>query len=591
MRLSRRIVDGFRSPARMFAFIRRAGEAARRGEVASLLHRLNPRSFSAEDYRAWRAAQVPYAAATPVPFVVALDVGDSDHAADLATALAESATGASAVLTRANGGWRRLGGADVRPIEQWARDEEGHPCWIWWVAAPLRLEPDAARVFAEACRRPEARLVYADHDVEDEAGRPAWPVFKSAWDCEQVLETPYAGPLLVVHSTLSGKIDRAGDGGGQWGMLIEAASNLRPESVVHVPRVVAHVAADSASTSDRSAERRAVLPRLAAAAERRGEALDVVTERTPWLRYRRASGCRVSIVIPTRDGCELLERCLESLLAHGLGDDDEIVIVDNGSTDPAVATLLQSFATRVSLRVVPLAGPFNFARLCNAGVAAASGRVVVLLNNDTEWTQRDGLAELTALAARSHVGAVGPLLTYPDGIVQSAGVLLGVNRTATSALAGYDPEDRCARAWCATRRRVSAVMGACLAVERDKYLRVGGMDERLAVSHNELDLCLRLEAAGFVNLFTPFVRVVHQEGATRGFDLTAGERRRLKAEEAHFRARWGLALERTDPAHHPALERTGDPFSLAAPSYRARPRAGWRDGVNLDGAVRVGPGE
>jgi GT2 family glycosyltransferase len=221
-------------------------------------------------------------------------------------------------------------------------------------------------------------------------------------------------------------------------------------------------------------------------------------------------------------------------------------------------------------------GEFNFPRLCNAGVAAAKGRVVVLLNNDTDAPEEDWLDELVSLAIRRGIGAVGPLMMYPNGFVQSAGVLLGVNRSATSALAGFDPDDAVARAWCASRRRVSAVVGACLAVERGKYFGVGGFDERFAVSHNEVDFCLRLEAAGFSNLFTPFASIVHEEGATRGFELMPVERERLASEEALFRARWGSLMGEIDPAHHPCLAREGNPVALAATVSDLRPRAGWR---------------
>ncbi len=484
------------------------------------------------------------------------------------------------VVVRARAGeWMPLGGGEACSLAHWAA-RVGAGCWIWWIAEPLRLEPDAGHALAEACRGAAARLVYADHDVEDERERPSWPVFKPAWDCPQILEHPYAGPLLAVHSALVRVIDEAPAAGGQWAALLDAASALPPEALVHVPRVVAHLSRKHDVVQARAVVRRAALPRLMSSAANRGEVLDADVERTPWIRYRVPRG-GASIVIPTRDRRRLLARCIESLLRDGFGDENEIVVVDNGSRDPGVATLLEQAGRRAALKIVPMPGPFNFPVLCNAGVAAATRRVIVLLNNDTETVDATWLAELTSVAARSGVGAVGPLLLYPDGLVQSAGVLLGVNRTATSALAGYRPDDPTASAWCAARRRVSAVLGACLAVERDKYLGIGGMDERFAVSHNELDLCLRLEAAGFANVFTPFARVVHREGGTRGFDVSAIERQRLEREEALFRALWAQVLESVDPAHHPALARQGDPFALASGTPALRPRAGWRAGVSV----------
>jgi O-antigen biosynthesis protein len=389
-----------------------------------------------------------------------------------------------------------------------------------------------------------------------------------------LLERPYAGPLFAVHAGLAAVLDDARESGvaGQWRFLLDAAERLPDEAIVHVPQIVAHSRAPDREQCER--ERDAVAPRVRSLIEANGEHAVMDAKRSPWLRFAIAADCTVSIVIPTRDRYPLLERCLRSILADEFARNAEIVIVDNGSSDPRVPALLRTVGARVRVTIVSMDVPFNFPQLCNAGVEAAGGRIIVLLNNDCEVASTS-LVELVGVAARSVIGAVGPLLLYPDGAVQSAGVLLGVNRTATSALAGFSPDDPAVLAWCRSRRQVSAVVGACLAVARDKYRRVGGMDELFAVSHNELDFCLRLEAEGFANAFTPFARVVHQEGGTRGFEVTAAERERLLAEEHLFVARWGRMLDAIDPAHHPAFARTGNAFAFrtaATPSARA----GWR---------------
>jgi O-antigen biosynthesis protein len=574
MRLVRRLTDALRSPTRLAAFLRRVAQVAWRGELGPLLKRVRPRGPTAAEYREWRNAQPPLDPTwTSSSFVIALDPGHGESREALERTLAHSAAGAALVVVRAaQSGWKALDGSDVKSLAAWAGERRAS--WIWWIAATVELAPDAAAIIAAGCAIPGARVVYADHEGIDEHGN-LLPVFKPAWDRVQLLERPYAAPLLAVHAGLAGALEDARESGvaGQWRFLLDAIEGLPENAVVHVPRVVAQVT--SLSTTDDARDRGAVAPHVARLVESSGVHANMDPSRLPWLRFRVESACSVSIVIPTRDRHDLLDRCLQSVIADALPQDGEIVVVDNGSTDVRIARLLRDFAGRAALRVVSMPVPFNFPKLCNAGVAASRGRIVVLLNNDTEvgggW-----LTELVSLAARVDVGAVGPLLFYPDGIVQSAGVLLGVNRTATSALAGFRADDPFARAWCASRRRVSAVLGACLAVERDKYLRVGGLDESFGVSHNELDLCLRLEAAGLANVFTPFARVVHDEGGTRGFEVTVTERQRLQTEELLFRARWGAVLEAVDPAHHPSLARAGNPFSLASGDILALPRAGWR---------------
>jgi O-antigen biosynthesis protein len=574
MRLVRRLTDAFRSPARLAAFLRRVGQVAWRGELGPVLKRVRPRGPTAAEYREWRDAQPSlHETWTSLPFIIALDPSDAASRQALEATLARSAAGAVLVVVRAaQTGWRALSGGEAKALAVWA--SECRASWIWWIAAGVELAPDAAAVLALGCVVPGARIVYADHEIADEHGE-AIPCFKSAWDRVQLLERPYAAPVLAVHAGLAGALEDARETGiaGQWRFLLDAAESLPENAVVHVPRVVAKVS--SRSGADDVHDRGAVAPHIARLVESSGVHAATDPSTAPWLRFSVPSACPVSIVIPTRDRYHLLDHCLRSVMADSFPEDGEIVIVDNGSKDPRVAQLLRRFAGRVALNVVSMPVPFNFPKLCNAGVAASRGRVVVLLNNDTE-VRTGWLAELASVAARADIGAVGPLLLYPDGIVQSAGVLLGVNRTATSALAGFQADDPVAGTWCASRRRVSAVLGACLAVGRDKYLRVGGMDESFSVSHNELDFCLRLEASGLANVFTPFARVVHEEGGTRGFEVTGAERQRLQTEELLFRARWGTVLEAIDPAHHPSLARAGNPFSLASGDARALPRSGWR---------------
>ena len=208
------------------------------------------------------------------------------------------------------------------------------------------------------------------------------------------------------------------------------------------------------------------MPGLERLASAKGVAIAVDVSSVPWLTYRVRVPAAVSVVIPTRDRPDLVERCVYSVLRGGWQADGEIVVVDNGSTDARLAELLRSLSQRATVRIVKRDIPFNFPLLCNAGVEAARGRVAVLLNNDAE-AHAGWLDELIPLAMRSDVGAVGPLIVYPDGLVQSAGVLVGVNRTATSALEGFDARSPAVQAWWSSRRRVSAVLGACIAIERD----------------------------------------------------------------------------------------------------------------------------
>ena len=600
MHIVRRLADALRSPRRFSAFAGRALLLWRRGELGAAWQRARARSFSAADYAAWRrrprSAAERDAQSTELQCAV-IALLDADEAALQLTVqdLGSQTCGCREIFARdAGGGWRTIAVSSAAamvdtedmPLQDWLKKsarENAVPIWLLWITRAVRLEPDAIAVLVRAVVEcPRARVVYSDDDVLDERGRPSRPRFKPAWDREQVLESNYVGSVVLLHGSLAAAVDR-NDVRGEaalWRMLIEATCQWPPEAVVHVPSVLVHRRfgdAEAPLIAEASA------PVIAAAQEaiaQRGSVAALVA-RGASSRWQYAVPPRdetVSIVIPTRDRPRLLRRCVESIAEYTRDTAFELVIVDDGSTDPEALQLLATLDERAGMRVVRSSGPFNFSRLCNLGVRAARGRIAVLLNNDTRIVEEGWLAELASLAARADIGAVGPLLLYEDGSIQAAGVFLGVNRTATNVLAGYGRDDPMARAWCATRRQVSAVAGACLAVERIKYFAVGGMDETFAVSHNELDLCLRLEAKGLANIFTPYARLIHVEGGTRGYEVTAPERARLRDEDIRFARRWPQVLARPDPAHNPNLARTGDSFALATSAAAPVPRAGWREG-------------
>jgi GT2 family glycosyltransferase len=386
---------------------------------------------------------------------------------------------------------------------------------------------------------PGAVAAYCDHDHFDTQGRRERPVLQSCWDPLQVRSAEYCGAALAVREDAWKRLEARVDGVAD---ALAALAEARERNVAHVPGVFYHLQRE--------------LPHL------------------PPLPDDRSS-MDAWIIIPTKDRVDLLARCVQSIPAQ-LGDRRVgVVLVDNGTTEAGFDALCDGIRTRMQLRVVRAPGAFNFSRLCNAGAAQAGDGVLVFLNNDAYFPDATDLWEIVATASQPGFGAVAPRLDYENGRVQSAGVLVGVNRVATSALAGYDPGDPTVAAWCASPRRVRAVMGACLAVSATRFAEVRGFDEELAVALNDVDLGLRLEAAGYVNAFTPRARAVHVEGASRGFEVTPDERRVLDEAESLFRARWPQLLDAVDPAHHPWLSRTGNPFAFARDPVASAPRLGW----------------
>ena len=283
---------------------------------------------------------------------------------------------------------------------------------------------------------------------------------------------------------------------------------------------------------------------------------------------------RVTVVVPTRDALALLERCVDGVLHHTRYASLELLVVDNGSIEAATLGYLDQLREDARVRVLRDDGPFNFARLNNRAVAEATGELVCLLNNDIEITDQGWLEGLVGLLQEPGVGAVGPLLLYPDGRVQHAGVVTGMYGVAAHLHRGADPDSPEDNQRLLHPCEVSALTAACLLLPRPRYLAVGGMNAReLAVAFNDVDLCLKLRQRGHRLLWTPEIRLVHHESMSRGDDSASHHRPRLAAEMAYMKRIWGRALA-TDPYFNPNLSLdSAQPVRLAD---RPRAQLPWR---------------
>ncbi|MFY9294245.1 MAG: glycosyltransferase family 2 protein, partial [Methylorubrum rhodinum] len=270
----------------------------------------------------------------------------------------------------------------------------------------------------------------------------------------------------------------------------------------------------------------------------------------------------VSVVIPTRDRAELLAVALDGLFSGTDYPALEAIVVDNDSREEATAALFARYVAEPRLRVLPVPGPFNFSDLSNRGAAAARGGVLLFLNNDIAVMEPGWLAELVSIACEPDVGAVGAKLLYPDGTLQHGGIVLGIGGVAGHSHLGIAGDAPGYFARMQLTQEVSAVTGACLAIRAEVFSQVGGFDAAaLAVAFNDVDLCLRLRAAGYRNVWTPFARLVHHESMSRGPEDTPEKRARFEAESRVMRERWGAEL-RSDPYYNPNLSRASAHFRL-----------------------------
>ena len=382
------------------------------------------------------------------------------------------------------------------------------------------LHPLALHFVAEAiARNPDAGLIYTDEDKIDERGQRFDPYFKCELNYELLLSQDMIAHLGVYRRTLLSEIGgfREGFEGSQdYDLALRAIEKLRPDQVVHIPRVLYHWRAIAGSTardcptkSPMQSRRHArQLPSISRAAASRQRSC-------PRLRLPAMTRVRfavpspaplVSIIIPTRDRADLLGQCIDSLLAHTRYANYEVIIVDNGSVEPATFSLFARLP-KDRVRILRDDSPFNYSALNNRAVKQAKGSLVCLMNNDIEISDGDWLGEMVSFAVQPEIGAVGARLWYPDGRLQHGGVIIGIGGVADHAhkfLAKGQP-GYFGRA--VLHQSFSAVTGACLVIRKEIYEEVSGLDEQLSVAFNDVDFCLRVREAGYRNVWTPFAEL------------------------------------------------------------------------------------
>lgn len=437
----------------------------------------------------------------------------------------------------------------------------------------LLAENALYEVAAAIGAHPEAALFFSDEDKIDSAGRRSTPYFKPRFSRDLLLGQNVVNHLSVYRRALVeelGGLREGFEGSQDYDLALRAVDAVGAGRVRHIPAVLYHWRQDERSNTFSQAQldrcldsaRRAIQESLdRARVLGRDGGRRAVVEPNPlapgWNRVRWAlpePAPLVSVIIPTRDRADLLETCITGLLERTAYRNIEILIVDNGSVEPATHELLDRYRRDARFRVLTIGGAFNYSALNNAAAAEARGEVLLLLNNDIDVIGPDWLSEMVSLATRDGIGVVGAKLLYADGRIQHAGVALGAGTFEDGpGVAGHIGLLR-ARAdpgyfgQYALTRDVAAVTGACLAIRKAVFDEVGGLDAvNLKVAFNDVDLCLRVREAGYRVLWTPFAELFHLESVSRGADTDGEKRRRFEGEVRWMKARWGDALQPEDP--------------------------------------------
>lgn len=282
------------------------------------------------------------------------------------------------------------------------------------------------------------------------------------------------------------------------------------------------------------------------------------------IRYQIIGSPLISIIIANKDHAQDLKRCVDSVFEKSTYENYEIILVENGSSEKAVLDYYRELEENPKVKIVRFEGSFNYSAVNNLGVKHAGGEYILLLNNDTQVITVNWMEELLMYAQRPDVGAVGAKLYYGDKTIQHAGVVLalGAHRTAGHSHYKQHRDNLGYMGRLCYAQNVSAVTGACLLVKKSLYDQMGGLDESFAISLSDVDLCLKLRKAGYLNVFTPFAELYHFESLSRGLDDKGEKAQRYERESEQFRERWKDLLEAGDPYYNPNFSLDRSDFAL-----------------------------
>jgi len=418
--------------------------------------------------------------------------------------------------------------AMTRPVE----DRPSSSAGFTVIGAGELLAGATDRIERTFAAEPTLVALYGDGLAQHEPNGPAFPILPPAFDPDLLMAVEYLGLLAYRANTLQGPAPASATEAA-----LRIAETHGAGAIGHLPGLLYLQRPGTNPAIGRAEAVRGHLDRTGR------EASTVMAEPGGLIRVTHSlpETPLVSIIVPTRDRLDLLRPCLDSLRTRTAWPALEIIVCDNGSRDSETLAYLQAFAGEGRGLVVPYPGPFNFAAMNNAAAARARGQLLVFLNNDVEAFRPDWLIAMARHALRPDIGAVGAKLIDGAGRIQHGGIVLGTGGLVTHAHRHF-PGD--AKGYLSTLRaahRVSAVTAACLMVDAAKFRAVGGFDaERFAVDFNDVDLCLRLNEAGFHTLFAREAVLIHREAASRRW--TDEARARHGREIVDLSKRWGPLL-------------------------------------------------
>lgn len=487
--------------------------------------------------------------------------------------------------------------------EQWATEQEradaGNPSKaigletaefvIFRQAEGLLAENALQWIDAYFARHPDVEIVYGDEDLLGDRGERCLPWYRPCWSPDTYRACFYVGSVVAVRSRLLQRLGEKpvvteSESTGKE-VLFTNVEEIRPlmdriflaaggferdcHTIGHIEKVLFHGNFPASGMGIQG-------PELCAGETEEAQNLWEAYLRTgesPQLAMELASGAaeeikallageqKVSVIIPSKDNPEVLEKCLISLTRRPESNVPiEILLVDNGScaenkkkTEQLAERIRES---GVTVRYIYEPEEFNFSAMCNRGAKLAEGNYLLFLNDDIEVCGNDWLDKMILHAVQHYTGSVGLKLYYPDSVkIQHDGI---VNLPVGPVHKLQFMEDD--RSYYFGRNRYDqdcvAVTGACLLMKKEVFEEAGGFQEALRVAYNDVDLGFRLIEMGYYNVVLNDCFAYHHESLSRGSDESPEKMRRL-TEERELLYQMHPQFRGEDPFYPQGLNREG----------------------------------
>jgi glycosyltransferase involved in cell wall biosynthesis len=425
--------------------------------------------------------------------------------------------------------------------------------WVTFLDHDDVLEPDAlfqnVRLIQE---NPGLDLIYSDEDKLTEAGFDS-PILKPDWSPDFFLSCNYLCHMIFLRRGLVrevGGFQPQFDGSQDYDLLLRITE--RTNRIHHIPRVLYHWRrSESSSASDvrqKPGQLEASWRAIEAHLKRRGE-LAYVTVDWPThafcVRRQLLEPRKISVIIPSSHGQESLKEFVERFISKTSYPNYDIVIVKVGERDKV-------HEAGADFRVLHFPEAANDSAAKNYAVAQTDSPWLLFLDDSMEAIDPDWLTIMGEHVQRPEVGAVGARLINPNGTIEHAGLVLGVNGIAQSAFHGFPAEHPGVNRQLRMTRNYSAVSSGCSLIRRDVFQKVGGFDKALPRRFADVDFCLKARGAGYLIVYTPLAKLIGAAPVSEALDISG---------EAIIRQRWSEVLER-DPYYNPNLSRERADFSL-----------------------------